>query len=72
MAKSKAESGAPDEHAPKMQCEVTMQQRKTTKGTVVYDADSDNAAVRTVYVAKHALGDNPPASIQLMLAWPEN
>lgn len=47
---------------------MTMTLRKQTKGTFVYDADDDGAAVRTVYVAKHALGDNPPKSIQLTVS----
>ena len=44
---------------------VKMSLDKETKNTVRYNADDDDAAVRSVYINKPALPDQRPATITL-------
>ena len=51
-----------------MNLENTMTLKKSTKGTHVYEATDDTAAVKTVYVARCALPNNPvPPTIKLII-----
>ena len=47
---------------------VPMVLKKTTKGTYVYDANFENAAITTVYVKKAAFADKPPTDITLTIS----
>jgi hypothetical protein len=41
---------------------------RSTKGTHVFTATAEAAAVTTLYVVKHALGDEPPQRLSLTIA----
>ena len=48
--------------------DVPMTLTKETKGTYVFGADEDDAAVTTVYVRKSGFPDGPPTNITLVIA----
>ncbi len=46
---------------------VEMTLSKSTKGTHVFTASQEGAAVTTLYVSKTALGEKPPSQISLTI-----
>lgn len=44
---------------------IPMVLKKSTKGTHVYEANYENAAITTVYIRKAAFTDKPPTDITL-------
>ena len=51
----------------KAQITVELTFSKSTKGTHVFTADQDGAAVTTLYVLKSALANTPPPRITLTI-----
>ena len=45
---------------------LTLHKTKDTKNKVVYGT-KDGSVIQSVYIDKDALGDNPPAEIQVVL-----
>jgi len=45
---------------------LTLHKAKETKNKVVYGT-KDGSVIQSVYIDKDALGDNPPAAIQVVL-----
>ncbi len=43
--------------------------KKSTKGTHVYEDDSEDAAIPTVYIKRHALPDKPPEKITVTIEY---
>ena len=51
-----------------MKIEVRLKLARTTKNTFKYDAEGEDAAVRTLYVQKSAVpGDEPPPTLDLTI-----
>ena len=46
---------------------LTLHKAKTTKNKVVYGT-SDGAVIQSVYIDREALGNEPPASIKVVIS----